>query len=560
MIRPLGFAITRILTLAALFPLLGLAAEPFVKAPRTTRAPFAIATFHCLGLYWSPADGAIDKPVLVRFRPQGAPESAWRGGYPLRFHPIPGTDEDLADYRGSLVHLTPGTTYEIELKLVGTETRARLTAATWSEQFPEGETARVASSDQPLAITQSGRPGAYRVYDGRGATIDVQHKHDACITINASHVIVRGVTLRGAGDAARKTRSYAHAINILGGEDIIIEDCDVSDWGRLNPETGFAYDMDAAIGSRAAGLRRLAVQRCKLHHPTYDGSNWTEPKYPTHSMGTQAISLFNTAGNHVIRYNECFTDLEHMFNDIIGGGSNGSFKGAPGPDSDVYGNFASGCWDDVLEIEGGNRNTRLWSNYLEQSLMGIGNAATSIGPLYIWRNVYTRSQQHPTGGGGNFLKMGFAGGEEWMTGTQYIFHNTVFAGDGWLPTGGLGGTRIVKHVESRNNILHVREPRNSSLSNHRANIDNRYDFDLFNGQCPEGLEPHGVRGEPIYATGAGFDRATRTGQFHLAPTSPGAAAGEWLPNFSEGPPGSPPDIGAHPRGAEPMKFGVGAAR
>jgi hypothetical protein len=531
----------------------------FRAESQTARIPgqaFAIPTFHCLGLYWSPTDGSADKPVLVRYRAQGASE--WQEALPMRYHPVPETDEDLTDYRGSIVHLSPGTRYEVELKLAGTETRTTLTASTWSEIFPVGETVRVTSSDQPLAITHSGSPGAYRVYDGRGATIDVRHKHDACITINASHVIVRGFTLKGAGDASRKTATYSHAINILGGEDIIIEDCDISDWGRLNPEAGFAFNMESAIGSRAAGLKRLVVQRCKLHDPTFDGSNWAEPTDPTHSAGTQAISLFNTAGNHVIRYNECWTDLEHMFNDIIGGGSNGSFKGAPGPDSDVYGNFISHCWDDGLEIEGGNRNTRVWGNYIEQTLMGIGNAATSIGPLYIWRNVVARSQRVPNGGGGNFLKMGFAGGEQWMTGTQYIFHNTVFRGDGWLPTGGLGGTRIVKHTTSRNNILHVREPRNSSLSNHRANINNSYDYDLFNGQIPPGVEEHGVRGEPKYAGNAGFDRATHTGRFELAAESPGVAAGEWIPNFSEGSRGSRPDIGAHSRGAPPMKFGVNA--
>lgn len=518
--------------------------------------PFAIATFHCLGLYWSPPDGAADKPVLVQYRARGT--SAWSEALPMRYHPIEGTDEDLTDYRGSIVNLTPGTTYEVELTLAGTPTRTRLTAGTWSELFPVGETVRVPSSDQPLVIKESGRPGVYRVYDGRGATIDVRHQHDVCITVDASHVILRGFTLKGAGDARRASRAYAHAINILGGEDIVIEECDISGWGRLNPETGFAFDMESAIGSRSSTLKRLVIQRCKLHDPTYDGSNWTEPKYPTHSAGTQAISLFNTAGNHVIRYNECWTDLEHMFNDIIGGGSNGSFKGAPGPDSDVYGNFVSHCWDDGLEIEGGNRNTRVWGNYIEQTLMGIGNAATSIGPLYVWRNVVVRSQQAPDSGGGNFMKMGFAGGEQWMTGTQYVFHNTVFRGDGWLPTGGLGGTRIVKHVMSRNNILHVRETRNASVSSNRANIDNSYDHDLFNGQCPPGVEEHGVRGEPVYGANAGFDRATKTGRFQLAADSPGAAGGEWIPNFSEGPRGTKPDIGAHPRGAPPMKFGVNA--
>jgi hypothetical protein len=245
-----------------------------------------------------------------------------------------------------------------------------------------------------------------------------------------------------------------------------------------------------------------------------------------------------------------------MYNDIIGGSSNGSFKGAPGPDSDVYGNLVTHCWDDGLEIEGGNRNTRVWNNYIEQAMMGIGNAATSIGPLYIWRNIVVRSQARPEAGGGNFIKMGFANGEQWMTGHMYIFHNTVFRGDGWLPTGGLGGTRIVKHTTSRNNILHVREARNHSLSNHRANAGNSFDYDLFNGQCPPGIEEHGVRGEPVYVAGAGLDRATRTGRFELAGDSPGAGAGEWIPNFSAGPPGTRPDMGAHPRGAPLMRFGT----
>src|SRR5436190_1261850 len=72
-------------------------------------------------------------------------------------------------------------------------------AAPWSEEFPVGESVKVDGGDKPLAITQSGTAAAYRLYDGRGATIDVRHLHDSCITIDASYVIVRGLTLKGAG-------------------------------------------------------------------------------------------------------------------------------------------------------------------------------------------------------------------------------------------------------------------------------------------------------------------------------------------------------------------------
>jgi hypothetical protein len=527
-------------------------------APGAGSGPLAIPTFHCLGLYWSPPGGAAGKDVEVRYRPQGAAQ--WSEALAMRFNPIDGTDLDLADYRGSIVHLRPGTTYEVRLTLSGTATAASLTATTWSEQFPVGETVRVGDRATPLAISESGTARAYRVYDGRGATIDVRHEHDQCITVNASHVILRGFTLRGAGASASTSSRPIGAIQIEGGHDIVIEGCDISDWGRLDSRTGFGRDYDAAIYSRSAGLERLVIQRSKLHDPRYDGSTWYEPRYPTHTAGPQCVSLFNAGGNHVIRYNECWSDMEHMFNDIIGGGSNGSFRGSPGPDSDIYGNLVSHCWDDGLEVEGGSRNVRVWDNYITQCMNMIGNAAGSIGPLYIWRNVVARSQSRPEAGGANFLKMGFADGEHWMTGHMYIFHNTLFRSDEWLPTGGLGGSRIVKHTVSRNNILHVRSPRDYSASANKQNIDNGFDYDLYNGRIPAGEEAHGVQAEPVYAAGAGYDPVTRTGRFELAPASPGAGSGLVIPNFTGEFSGRAPDMGAQQRGAPPFRYGVNAGQ
>jgi hypothetical protein len=516
--------------------------------------PFAIPTFHCLGIYWSPPGGGAGEDVQVRYRPQEA--GAWNEALPMRYNPIDRTDEDLADYRGSIVHLKSATTYEIRLTLSGTPTAATLEATTWSEEFPVGTTVPVGDRNTPLKIDESGAPGSYRLYDGRTATIDVGHAYDQCITVNASHVILRGFTLKGAGATGSTLRSPIGAIHIEGGHDIVIEGCDISDWGRLDSRTGFGRDYDAAIYSRSAALERLVIQRSKLHHPRWDGSTWYEPRYPTHTAGPQAITLFNTGGNHVIRYNECWSDLDHMYNDVIGGSSNGSFRGAPGPDSDIYGNLVSHCWDDGLEVEGGSRNVRVWDNYITQCMNLIGNAPASIGPLYIWRNVVAHSQSRPGAGGANFLKMGFAGSEDWMTGHMYIFHNTLFRSDEWLPTGGLGGNRIVKHTVSRNNILQVRSPRDWSASASRSNSDNDFDYDLWNGRVPGDQEAHGVHGEPAYTAQAGFDPATKTGRFQLAPDSPGVAAGLAIPNFSTGFTGRAPDIGAHQSGAPPVRYGV----
>lgn len=525
-----------------------------VPAPDAS-AGFAIPTFHCLGLYWSPPGGTREREVKVLYRAKG--EKEWQEGLPMRFNPIEGTDEDLADYRGSIVNLRPGTMYEVRFTLDSIS--ATITASTWSESFPAGDVLKAGDSHVPLVITESGKPGAWRVYDGTGVTIDVRHQHDACITIDASHVIVRGFALKGAGSPSNTSGRPIGAITILRGHDIIIEDCDISGWGRLNKATGFGFDYDAAIWSRRQDMQRMIVQRCRMHHPAFDTNTWSEPVNPTHPAGPQCISLFDTAGNHVIRWNECYSDMEHMFNDVIGGGGNGSHRGSPGSDSDIYGNFISHCWDDGLEVEGGSRNVRVWGNYITQSYNMIGNAPASIGPLYIWRNVLAICQGAPDTAGMNFLKMGYATSEDWMTGHQYIFHNTLFGPAEWLPTGGLGGNRIVKHTISRNNILHVHAATDRSISAALQNTDNSFDYDLFNARVPSGHEKHGVNGVPVYQNDARFDEATMTGRFQLQPNSPGAGAGIVIPNFSDGFTGKAPDMGAHQRGEAAMRFGVRAA-
>jgi hypothetical protein len=155
--------------------------------------------------------------------------------------------------------------------------------------------------------------------------------------------------------------------------------------------------------------------------------------------------------------------------------------------------------------------------------------------------------------------MGFAGGENWMTGHMYVFHNTIFRSGDWLPVGGLGADRIVKHTLSRNNILHVRTARNWSASANQRNTGNDFDYDLYNGRILTNQEPHGIQGEPRYAPGAGFDEGAKTGNFQLSPDSPGAGAGQPIPNFSaKSANGKAPDIGAHQRGAPPIQYGIRA--
>ena len=525
----------------------GSAAAITSKVPAT-----AAATFHCLGIYWSPENGQAGKKVLVKFR--AAAEQTWHDGLPMRYNPIQ-TPECKGDYRGSIVNLKPGTAYEIALTLEGTDTRTSLKAATWNEKFPVASTVKCQSGAKTLTVNKSGTPEGYILYDGTGCTIDGSNQIDLGIAVDASYVILRGFTIKNVKQ---------HGIRINGGHHIVIEDCDISKWGT-EEEQGYGFEMQACVFSKVKELSNVIVQRCKFHHPSWDSNSWAEDhfkgKNSRHPDGPQTIVFWESAGIHVIRYNECWSDKDHYYNDTIGGAKNGSYRGFPGADSDIYGNYFAHCWDDGIESEGGNQNVRIWNNYIEESMMMIANAATSIGPLYIWRNVSGRSYTPPGSSydltHGYFMKMGYADGEQWMTGHMYVFNNTIFQPDGEGANGLGGETKPIKHCVSRNNILHVRSGDTHSIStDKKRSDDNDFDYDLLSAKHPADQEKHGVKGTPHYVPGAGFSFQTKTGIFELAADSAGIDKGEVIPNFCDVFNGAAPDTGAHEAGTPPIVFGV----
>jgi len=72
--------------------------------------------------------------------------------------------------------------------------------------------------------------------------------------------------------------------------------------------------------------------------------------------------------------------------------------------------------DDAIESEGANMNVRIWGNYLHDTYQFIATAATSKGPLYIFRNVFGTSRQTNRFSGGAMIKTGsrneFGGGRQ----------------------------------------------------------------------------------------------------------------------------------------------------
>src|SRR5207237_7764070 len=99
--------------------------------------------------------------------------------------------------RGSIVDLTPGTSYDFQMG-VGSTYSVKTSASTWSEQFPIAKTISVGSQSTTLNVTESGTASGYVLYEAApGAVIDVANAQPVGISIQANYVIVRGVTGKG---------------------------------------------------------------------------------------------------------------------------------------------------------------------------------------------------------------------------------------------------------------------------------------------------------------------------------------------------------------------------
>jgi hypothetical protein len=324
-------------------------------------------------------------------------------------------------------------------------------------------------------------------------------------------------------------------------------------------------------GERGCG--NLAIQRNLIEDPRGASNDWETG----HPDGPQGISLIESSGGNVIRYNEIISSEDHGFNDGIGGSNNFSFTGNLNRDSDVYGNIIANCWDDAIESEGGNTNVRIWGNYIHRFYNGIATASTSKGPVYIFRNVSGESRaSHWNTMGGAFIKTGER--NEFGGGRRYVFHNTI------LQPGGVFNV-FSSHVNpdcvTRNNIFDV--PGRLATDNEKEPASD-YDFDYFSGSTrgKTASEEHGIKfgttpaGTKLYITSWDLEfypkatinsikwgkypfefgeRKTEITDPVVWIKNPLIDSGTILPGFNDNFKGKAPDLGAFETGNPPLEFG-----
>jgi len=531
----------------------------FAQAPVGNNTnPYAVATYECGSVYWkTPMAGDCQ----IRYKETSA--EIWNEGLDLVY------DSRQGEYRGSIINLSPNVEYLVELSTNSANTQIKF--KTRNDIFPIGKTTILpeGETDQTIIITASGTPDAYHlvtVPELARSVLNLKNVYNSGIEIDADYVIVRGVEIRNAKVDGIRIKRNRH--------DIVIEQNFITFWGRLGgPRTYGNLEGGTDSGVYAEeGTSNLTIQRNLIEDPRGAANDW-ETGHPT---GPQGISIIQSLGGNVIRYNDILSTEDHGFNDAIGGGRNYSEVGNMNRDSDIYGNLIRSVWDDAIESEGANMNVRIWGNYAHFFFNGIATASTTFGPLYIFRNVLgeSRTGQRNTKGGA-FIKTGerepFAGGR------KYIFHNTAVQPNGVFSafTGHVNPNSI-----TRNNIFDL--PGRLATELVKEPLSD-YDYDYFSGTAMgTAMEENGIRfgttpsGTRLFLSSYNLEfyplntiNSIKWGAFPYEfgdnktnitdPVvwikNPLIDSGIVLPGFNDGFRGEGPDIGAFEVGAPPLEFG-----
>ncbi len=513
------------------------------------------ATFEHIGAVWTiTGDDDLDSTMVLEFRLQGA--STWRPGAPaMRAHPtliVDGTPLGFNTWAASALFLLPGQSYELRLTLTDPDGggEVRTTTATTRTPPPDeyGGTPRyvvpgagggdgsagdpylglpyaadnalpgdhffVASGTYlPFQVLASGTPSQPIVFTGPGdgsAIVDGSGTAAGVITLGSfstdvSHVVVEALTIEDG----------AWGIDAQRTSDIVIRNNHIR-------------DVDFGIYNRRDGGREGNQTVC---------DNVIEGRVPWPGSGIPSERGIDLRGfgnvvchNTVRNFGDCVS-LQPFTGDSFG--------------NDIYGNDASYCVDDGIEIDSNRANVRVWRNRVMNARTGVSIQPIRGGPAYIFRNEFFNLENYP-------IKMnnrpaGFIvvhntgaqngnghsdGSETWRNaifrnnlflGTFYAFEFTTVAGDGYrdFDYDAWGTTR---------------EDRGDSAPDFKW--DNvRYDR-LPNLQAI-GVEVHGVEAAFAHLVNAplppAWDQAAVPGSrdLRLAEGAPEINAGVTLPNFND---------------------------
>jgi hypothetical protein len=386
----------------------------FPAAPLGTSSASLVClpTFHNIGCEWAPtsAEGRPNNTTNeAQCRYKNNADNVWKQCLnfwfdDLSFHP----SDDLNEARGSIVGLSPNTTYTIEVLAETTRKLATATVTTLNETFTEASVTELASSSTSvLNITVGGSAETgYVVYDGDGTdVIDGNGNIDYCVTIRASYVILRNVIIRECDWNAVRLYSGVHHV--------VIEGNTITNWGRPGTKADAIAGNWGCNGMEAIrtdaennpNTNTIIVQNNVIGPAAVDSNSWEDPARTAetgcfgpgtdHPAGPMAMFLKDVGHTIIVRYNTMLGDATHMFDDGLGGGQNFGEDGPFPNNSDIYGNDIGYAHDDCIEAEGRDKNVRIYENRISFCRVGIAMGHIASGPIYLFRNVYTQGIDGP---------------------------------------------------------------------------------------------------------------------------------------------------------------------
>jgi uncharacterized repeat protein (TIGR01451 family) len=403
----------------------------------------ADATFEHIGaLWWIEGDDNLDSSMSLEFRRQG--ESTWNPGAPaMRAYPsiyVQDGPLGLNYWAASALFLEPGQTYELRLTLTdpdgGGETRT-VTAITRTEPQPDpaGRQLYVVPGDG------GGDGSVGNPFRGMQAAADAAQPgdvlHIAAGTYQPFQILTSGtpghpVVLRGPGDGAAVVDGgdTDQGVVTLGEWNqtighIIVEELTIQNghWGidaqhshDIVVRRNIIRDVDFGVYNRRED--GLEGNQTVCDNVIEGRTPWPGSEIPS-ERGIDLRGYGNVVCHNTVRY----------FGDCV---SVQPFTGSS-YGNDVYGNDASYCVDDGIEIDYNQANARVWRNRVMNARMGVSVQPIRGGPAYIFRNEFFNLESVP-------IKM-----HNYTTGF-YVAHNTgVKHGDGHGDNGAMWRNAVFRN-------------------------------------------------------------------------------------------------------------------
>lgn len=535
-------------------------------------------TFVNIGVLWTiTGDTDRDSAMTVEFRLPG--DSTWRPAAPaMRAYPttvIDGAPLGLNSWGASAMFLQPATVYEIRATLTdpdgGGDTRT-FTTTTRAEPKanPNGAQRYVAPG------TGSGDGSQANPFRGLQAAADAAQPGDVFniaagayqpFTIAKSGTSSNPIVFRGAGTAVVNGAGATRGVVTLadGVSWVIIEALTIENgaWGvdaqgttNIVIRGNTIRDVDFGIYNRREDHRER--DQVVIGNTIVGRVAWPGAGIPSERgidlRGSGNVVAYNSVRN----FGDCIS-LQPLFG--------ASYS------NDVYGNDASFCVDDGIEIDYNYANTRVWRNRVTNARMGVSVQPIRGGPAYILRNALFNLED-------NMIKLNN------QPSGVFIFHNTSAKLGNGLSDPGV----TWRNVQLRNNIVlgtryafeftTARDEGfrdvdyNAWFTSHADGSAADPDFKWENvryARLPDlqaiGVETHGMYAAPSHLVNAALPASATTAvapgsrDLRLTAGAPEIDAGAVLPNVND--PfvsDDKPDIGAFEFGVVAPIYGPDAER